>query len=300
MVVISLLSFVVGCRASVGNLEGGGATGGAAPGGTGSGGSNGSACAAIANPAGGIGADGLPFCKVTTRPLDPMNVYGKAAADTDAALDAALDAAADAAARAAADGAARAATDATVGDASRISTVANTSNDGDNCNRLYQTFQETADGGDAGVEDCFTDTAPACAPQTFASDGGEVALEGGASEAPAGGALVDGDYQLVRYRSEVASGHSTKRVIGVYAGATYVEWASYEEGGSAFGEDEVLRLNTTMSAAGTTWAVVTVNCGSLGTTSYGYTANGTELDLYDTDAQGVLQNVYTYQRTCNR
>jgi hypothetical protein len=263
---VMLLGFAVRCGGNAAPPDGG-SPGNGNPGTAGTAGSVGPMC-----PEGGatgpVGADGLPFCAVTTRPLDPMNVSVGVA---DAAADAA-----------------------------RISTVPNTSNEDDNCNRLDQIFQHDSDGGDAGVKDCFTLSDPLCAPEPFAAGDGGVALDGGAVEAPAGGTLVDGDYQLVRYRSNVASGHGTKRTIGVYAGATYVEWADYEKGGSAFGEDQVLRLNTTMSAAGTTWTVVDLNCGSLVATGYGYTASGTEIDLYDFDASGVLQNVYTYQRTCSR
>jgi hypothetical protein len=304
--VVLLLGVAVGCGGASGRPGDGGATGGVGPGGTGTGGMAGSACLATVPATGGIGPDGLPFCVARTRPSDPMNVTPGGSPTTDgavsvgpvsdgavsdaAAADAALDAAAlDAAARDAA------ALDA----AARISTVPNTSNDDDNCNMLYQVFLPK-DGGDGGVEDCFTETAPLCAPQPFAADGGEVTPDGGPPELPAGGTLVDGDYQLVRYRSNVASGHSSKRTIGIYDGATYVEWAAFEKGGSAFGGDQILRLNTTMSATGSVWKVAAVNCGSLAATGYGYTASGTELELYDFDASGRVQNVYTYQRTCSR
>lgn len=288
--VVLLLGVAVGCGGASGNPGGGGATGGAGPGGTGAGGMDGSVCLATVPATGGIGPDGLPFCVVKTRPADPMNVYPGVTATDGAVTDAA-----------ATDGAVTdgAVTDGAMDAAARISAVPNTSNDDDNCNMLYQVFVPK-DGGDGGVADCFTDTAPLCAPQPFAADGGEVTLDGGALELPAGGTLVDGDYQLVRYRSNVASGHSSKRTIGIFDGATYVEWAAFEKGGSAFGGDEILRLNTTMSASGSVWKVAAVNCGSLAASGYGYTASGTELELYDFDASGRVQNVYTYQRTCSR
>jgi hypothetical protein len=293
--VVLLLGVAVGCGGASGNPGGGGGTGGPGPGGTGAGGMVGSACQATVPAAGGIGPDGLPFCVVKTRPADPMNVYPGVAAIDGAVTDGSVT---DAAVTDAAviDGAV---TDAAMDAAARISTVPNTSNDDDNCNMIYQ-VSSPKDGGEGGVEDCFTETAPLCAPQPFAADGGEVTLDGGAPELPAGGTLVDGDYQLVRYRSNVASGHSSKRTIGIFDGATYVEWAAYEKGGSAFGGDEILRLNTTMSAAGSVWKVAAVNCGALAATGYGFTASGTELDLYDFDANGRVQNVYTYQRTCSR
>jgi len=279
-VVVLLVGFAVGCGGNAAPPDGGGSPGNGNPGTAGTVGTIGSVgpMCPEGGATGAVGADGLPFCAVTTRPLDPMNVSVGSPVSMDAAADAATQAV----------------------DAARISTVPNTSNEDDNCNRLDQIFQHDSDGGDAGVEDCFTLSDPLCSPEPFTAGDGGVALDGGALETPAGGTLVDGDYQLVRYRSNVASGRSTKRTIGVYDGATYVEWAAYEKGGSAFGADQILRLNTTMSAAGLTWKVVGVNCGSLAATGYGYTASGTELDLYDVDASGVLQNVYTYQRTCSR
>jgi hypothetical protein len=267
-----LLGLAAGCNASSGQPGGGGATGGT-QGGPGTGGTVGSLCPATAGGSGGIGADGLPTCAVTTRPADPMNVYRTVDAGDAAVGDAATDAA-------------------------RITTVSNTSNDDNNCNMLDQVLRPDTDGG---VEDCFTQTAPLCTPEPFAADdAGGGSVDGAVVEAAAGGTLIDGDYQLVRYVSNVAGGHATQRTIGIYQGATYVEWASAEKGGSAFGGDQILRLNTTMSAAGTTWKVVAVNCGSLRAAGYGYTATGTELVLYDVDSSGAAQNVYTYQRTCSR
>jgi len=170
-----------------------------------------------------------------------------------------------------------------------------TANDDDDCNQLQQVSDSTR------VLDCLT--GPLCKPERFAvADGGAVEEDGGTLPPPTGGTVVDGDYQLVRYRSVVSGVPTTRRSIAIYSGGTYVEWASYEEAEATISGSEpvLLRLNTTMSASGSTWTVASVNCGSLGTTQYLYTANGTELDLYDTDASGVLQNIYTYQRTCSR
>jgi hypothetical protein len=258
-----LLVFVVGCGASTAKPDGGGATGGAASGGTGTGGTSGPTCAGgpAAGATGGIGGDGLPACAVTARPADPLNV--------DAAADA------------------------------QTSSAAGTSNDEDNCNQLYQTRTKT----DAGTTISDLCDFQACSPETFVPDGdGGLTLDGGAMQGAAGGTLVDGDYQLVVYRSNLANVGATKRAIALYAGATYVEWASAGAGSAASGGGQVLRLNTTMSATGdpAVWKVVTVNCGSLAATSYGYTASGTELDLYERGADGVLQNLYIYQRTCSR
>jgi hypothetical protein len=167
-------------------------------------------------------------------------------------------------------------------------------NDDDDCNQLQQVSDSTR------VLDCLS--GPLCKPERFAvTDGGAVEEDGGALPAPAGGTIVDGDYQLVRYLSDVSGVPPTRRSIAIYSGGTYVEWAADELATSTTsGADEVLRLNTTMSASGSIWTVAGVNCGSLGTTQYLYTASGTELDLYDVDASGVVQNIYTYQRTCSR
>jgi hypothetical protein len=256
------LGVAVGCGGSGGKSDDGatGGTGGAMGGSTGTAGMGGT---------GGIGPDGLPYCQVATRPADPLNTPSTPA-NLDGAVDARPDATVDAA------------------------VTAVTSNDGDNCNRLDQRFLP-----DAGVEDDLP--GPTCAPESFtaANDGG-VLLDGGAQEFPAGGSLVDGDYDLIRYRSSVAGGDSTKRTIAVYDAATYIEWAVDDIGGPSALGHQVLRLNTTMNVAGTAWRVVTVNCGSLATDGYGYTASGTELDLFNLDSSGVVQNVYTYRRTCSR
>jgi hypothetical protein len=99
----------------------------------------------------------------------------------------------------------------------------------------------------------------------------------------------------------VTTSSSARRTIALYTGGTYVEWAADEEPESTTsGRDQILRLNTSMSASGSIWTVAKVNCGSLATAQYAYTASDTELDLYDLDASGAPQNIYTYQRTCSR
>ncbi|HZL21588.1 MAG TPA: hypothetical protein VFG23_27910 [Polyangia bacterium] len=182
--------------------------------------------------------------------------------------------------------------DASADAAGSPSTIAN---DDDDCNRL----QQVSDGG-TEVIDCLT--GPFCKPERFAvADGGAVEEDGGTLPTPTGGILIDGDYQLVRYRSALSGAPTTRRTIALYTGGTYVEWAADEKAESTTsGSDQILRLNTSMSASGSVWTVAKVNCGSLGTAQYSYTASGTELDLYDIDASGVPQNVYTYQRTCSR
>jgi hypothetical protein len=174
------------------------------------------------------------------------------------------------------------------------SSAPGTANDDDNCNRL-----QTA-ANDAEVRDCLT--GPFCQAEPFVvTDGGEVEGDGGTIPLPRGGTLIDGDYQLVRYRSVLSGAPPTRRTIALYTGGTYVEWVADEKAASTTsGGDRILRLNTSMSASGFTWTVANVNCGSLGTTEYFYTASGTELDLFDVDASGSLENIYTYQRTCSR
>jgi hypothetical protein len=252
VVVALLMGAAVGCHSASGMPESG-------P--TGSGGSSGTGVVGAAplvcsdaGATGGIGGDGLPFCAVTSRPVDPLNADASADADS----------------------------------------VLGTANDDDSCNRL----QTVAN--DAAVLDCLI--GPLCKPERFAvADGGAIEEDGGVIASPTGGTLVDGDYQLVRYRSVVSGAPTTRRSIALYSGGTYVEWAADEKAESTTsGTEQVLRLNTTMSASGSLWTVASVNCGSLGTARYSYTASGTELDLYDVDADGVLQNIYTYQRTCSR
>ena len=170
-----------------------------------------------------------------------------------------------------------------------------TANDDDDCNQLQQVSDS------ARVLDCLT--GPLCKPERFeVLDGGAVEADGGTLAPPTGGTIIDGDYQLVRYRSVVSGVPTTRRSIAIYSGATYVEWAAYEQAEATIADSQavLLRLNTTMTASGSVWTVAGVNCGSLGTTRYLYTASGTELDLYDADPSGALQNIYTYQRTCSR
>ena len=124
-----------------------------------------------------------------------------------------------------------------------------------------------------------------------------MAADGGALDEPLGGALLDGDYDLIRYRTQLTG--RSKRTIRILGGGTRIEWAIQRESAAGLGE---VRVNTTVMPTGSTIAVVASTCGELGTTSYRYTATGTDLVIYhyDPSGSGALVNVYTYRRTCRR
>jgi hypothetical protein len=150
----------------------------------------------------------------------------------------------------------------------------------------------TADAG----SDCnsFPITGAFLSAEAFTqSDGGAIA-DGGVVETAMGGTLVDGDYDLVRYRTTATS--TTRRTLRILSGGTRIEWAAeiMSTGGSG-----VVRYDTDVTRNGNA-IDVSVTCGTLMATSYGYTASGTDLLLFSTDTSGNLINVYTYRRTCRR
>jgi hypothetical protein len=140
-------------------------------------------------------------------------------------------------------------------------------------------------------------------------DGG--VADGGVFDGPTGGAIRDGDYDLVGADGALSSGScpadysggTTRRRMRVFDGGTYIEWA-YINTDSA-GTDTGLSYDTTVQAAGHTLTFVSFDCSSsFGVTSYGYTAGGddfTYFAYYDgADGAGDLQTVVRYRRTCRR
>jgi hypothetical protein len=161
--------------------------------------------------------------------------------------------------------------------------------------------QSTVDGGPTECNQVEA-TGAWCDGEAFTSDdGGVVDDDGGAIEGPAGGALTDGDYDLIRYRTS-PGGDRTRRTLRVLNCATLIEWAiDYDDGSTGL---TTIRADTTVNPSGNVLNIVAVTCVSanstFNTTSYGYTASGDELVLFYTNAAGTLANVYTYQRTCTR
>ena len=137
-----------------------------------------------------------------------------------------------------------------------------------------------------------------------AADGG-VALDGGAMEEPSGGLMLDGDYDLVRYRHNALSGGRTRRSLRFFDSGTFIEWLVGVETPNADGgvtADQV-GIDTRQQPSAPTPFTVTITCGNpelLGPDiSFSYTATGDDLVLF-TYSLGRLASVYTYRRACAR
>lgn len=132
-------------------------------------------------------------------------------------------------------------------------------------------------------------------------DGG-VSLDGGASDQPAGGTLVDGDYDLVRVRSGTFGMRRTRRSIRIFDRATYVEWLMDNDSVTPDAGVMSYRFDTTSVVSGTDLAMIMVTCGDNAFSNrFGYTAAGNEITLYQyANSVGQLENVFTYRRSCTR
>jgi hypothetical protein len=135
--------------------------------------------------------------------------------------------------------------------------------------------------------------------------------DGGTFDGPTGGAIHDGDYDLVSADTSLSSGTcpadysggTTRRRIRVFGGGTYIEWAYANSGGS--GGDAGLSYDTTVQAAGHTLTFASFDCSSsFGVSSYGYTASSGDFTYFaysgGADGSGDLQTVVRYRRTCWR
>ncbi|HEX3902520.1 MAG TPA: hypothetical protein VH853_06700 [Polyangia bacterium] len=134
-------------------------------------------------------------------------------------------------------------------------------------------------------------------------DGG--ALEdGGAIEAPAGGTILDGDYDLTHWLDE--AGDTSIRTIRVFGGGTYIEWAESHVFDSGLLDAGYVNIwyDTTVQSSGQTLNLVSYDCGGdVLITSYGFTARGDDLILFAYNLSGTSQALYsvdTYHRTCTR
>jgi hypothetical protein len=128
----------------------------------------------------------------------------------------------------------------------------------------------------------------------------------GGALAPAGGAILDGDYDMVRWQT-VAGGAMTRRTIRVFSSGAYIEWALKQPDATASTDGGVLpeAYDTTMSYGGHTATFVSTSCGGgLTIHSYGYSATGDDLMFFDYqsgfDGNGTLVAVDGYHRTCAR
>jgi hypothetical protein len=145
------------------------------------------------------------------------------------------------------------------------------------------------------------------------ADGG-VVLDGGALEVPSGGTLLDGDYEFVRWQNypganapgcAVFSSTTSSRAFRVFGGGTYIEWAITEAHRGPDGGEGDYWFDTTMTASGHTLTFASYDCGGgLNMRSWGYTASGNDLVLFDftgqADGVGALDSIDTYRRACTR
>src|SRR5262245_19441235 len=173
-------------------------------------------------------------------------------------------------------------------------------------------------GGSSGAATCAIQTRPVvtgavCNTLTFGADSvapeplyqgdaGVILPDGGDLEQPVGGTIVDGDYDLVSFRSSNFGMRQTRRSIRIFDRATYIEWLMDQDSTTPDGGITNYRFDTTSVVSGTDLAMVMVTCGDNDFSSrFGYSAIGNELFLYQyNNSVGDLQNVFTYRRSCTR
>jgi hypothetical protein len=151
--------------------------------------------------------------------------------------------------------------------------------------------------GDAGTCESFLDTGALVNPEPLTPGDGGVILDGGAFEMPAGGAIVDGDYDLVRLQTNVAG--ATRRTIRVFQNGGFIEWVGALNATAPDGGAIEFLYDTHGHTAGSTLFIDQILCEPVGNESYGYTATGDELVLFANTSSGII-GVDTYRRTCNR
>ena len=159
------------------------------------------------------------------------------------------------------------------------------------------------DGGIASNCNTLTFGADWVASEMAIADGGIVA-DAGAMEQPSGGMMLDGDYDLVRFRTGNNMSR-TRRSLRFFEGGTFMEWLVGSEtpngdGGVTTGQ---VSINTRQQPSAPDPFSVTFTCGNpelIGPDfTFSYTATGDELELF-TYYTGRLVTVYTYRRACAR
>lgn len=142
-------------------------------------------------------------------------------------------------------------------------------------------------------------------PEVVVGTDGGVELDGGASEEPSGGSMVDGDYDLVRYRIIGIANGRTRRSLRIFGGGTFIEWLVDNESsnGDAGVTISEFRFDSQQPFAVSPPFNLTIVCNNPSVItsdfSYSYTANGDDLVLFNYYT-GRLVNIYTYRRTCAR
>jgi hypothetical protein len=135
---------------------------------------------------------------------------------------------------------------------------------------------------------------------TVPVDGG-LKVDGGVEYAT-GGAIADGDYDLVRWQQMGAGGPQTRRSLRVFGGATFIEWLADNQDTTPEPSVVSSRFNTNAAASGTMLGISVV-CGQVAITSgYAYSAANDQLVLfYEGLTPGpTVFSVFVYQRTCAR
>ena len=161
---------------------------------------------------------------------------------------------------------------------------------------------------DGGTQDTCVDAldfgGARLAPERFSvsANGCVTSDAAAAAEGPEGGMLADGDYDLVRFRSNIFDDQQSRRTLRIFDGGTYIEWVVENEDPSApDGGFDQFRYDTAIDVSGNTLNVHHT-CGPvIPTATYGFTAAGDQLTLFNyRDGSGPLDSIYTYQRTCSR
>jgi hypothetical protein len=147
------------------------------------------------------------------------------------------------------------------------------------------------------LEDCseFVPTGAVITPERAVLGDGGIYLPGGELASPAGGTLVDGDYDLVRAVWGTTM-RKTQRTIRISNGGTFFEWVINQDDPQSTGATMHYRFNTTMSRSGTSLNKTAIGCDGTLSDTFGFTAAGDELELFNLNFDGL----FVYKRSCRR
>ncbi len=176
------------------------------------------------------------------------------------------------------------------------------------CAVITRPGDPTDDTGDAGILDPRTHacngadpTGPWVIPEVFTWGDAGAATDGGVPEAPRGGVVRDGDYDLVRILLPNPSKNPTRRTFRVFDGGTYIERAVLIQDPTVDGGMTDLWYDTTEAPSGTDFGSHSV-CGAVLATD-AYTADGDDLTLFvyaHTVQDPSPIGIDIYRRTCTR
>jgi len=146
------------------------------------------------------------------------------------------------------------------------------------------------------IQDCaeFSETGDwVTSDRAVAGDGG-IYVPGGEFVTPMGGALANGDYDLVKsvWGSTM---QRTRRSMRVFDGGAFIAWVVDVDASATDAGIMHFRANTTATVANNVIQVATSNCGAT-ITSYSYTVAGEQVLLFNFAADAL----FTYQQRCRR